>query len=85
METEYDLMATLKWSELSEIEIYLDCPMDQWDSYTSKAKLAFAMQFMMAKRNNPSLTIETAEEMSIKQLTDLSGFEVELPKEETSA
>ena len=80
-----DLMDTLKWSELAQVEEYLDTPMDQWESIGSKAKLAFAMQYMMAKRNNPSLTIEDAEAMTINQLTDIAGVEVELPKEGTSA
>lgn len=80
-----DLMDNLKWSELAQIEEYLDTPMDEWDSIKSKAKLAFAMQYMMAKRNNPGLTIEQAEEMSINELTDIAGVEVALPKEDTSA
>jgi len=80
-----DLMSTLKWAELAAIETYLELPMDEWANTTSKAKLAFAMQFMMAKRNNPGLTIEQAEEMSINQLTELSGMDVEVPKEGPSA
>lgn len=80
-----DLMSTLKWAELATIEQYLDLPMDEWANTSSKAKLAFAMQFMMAKRNNPSLTIEQAEGMSIKELTELSGMDVEVPKEGPSA
>lgn len=80
-----DLMDTLKWSELAQIEEYLETPMDEWQDIPSKAKLAFAMQYMMAKRNNPGLTIEEAETMTIKQLTDIAGVEVELPKEDTSA
>lgn len=77
----FDLMNTLKWKELSEIEDYLELPMDEWTEGKSKAKLAFAMQYMMAKRNNPSLTIGEAEEMSIQQLTDLAGVEFTVPKE----
>lgn len=80
-----DLMDSLKWSELAAVEEYLDTPMDQWEQIGSKAKLAFAMQYMMAKRNNPGLTIEDAEAMTIKQLTDIAGVEVSLPKEGTSA
>jgi hypothetical protein len=80
-----DLMSTLKWAELASIEEYLDLPMDEWANTSSKAKLAFAMQYMMAKRNNPSLTIEQAEEMSITQLTELSGMDVTVPKEVPSA
>jgi hypothetical protein len=78
-------MSTLKWAELASIEEYLDLPMDEWANTSSKAKLAFAMQYMMAKRNNPSLTIEQAEEMSITQLTELSGMDVTVPKEVPSA
>jgi len=80
-----DLMSTMKWKELAEIETYLDLPMDEWDQSPSKAKLAFAMQYMMAKRNNSSLTIEEAEAMTITQLSGLSGMDITVPKEETSA
>ncbi|MFN7583770.1 MAG: hypothetical protein ACK5P0_00265 [bacterium] len=78
---EQDLMKTLKWKELAEVEEYLDLPMDEWTEGKSKAKLAFAMQYMMAKRTNPSLTIEDAENMSIQELTDLAGVEFTVPKE----
>lgn len=80
-----DLMAVLKWKELAEIEEYLDLPMDEWQNAQSKAKLAFAMQYMMAKRNNPGLTIEAAEAMSINELSEASGVELTGPKEVTSA
>jgi hypothetical protein len=80
-----DLMNTLKWKELTEVEEYLDLPMDEWTESKSKSKLAFAMQYMMAKRNNPSLTIETAEEMSIAELSEISGMSMTDPKEVTSA
>lgn len=80
-----DLMATLKWKELAEVEAYLDLPMDEWEQSPSKAKLAFAMQYMMAKRNNPGLTIEQAEAMTINELTEASGIDVTVPKEVTSA
>jgi hypothetical protein len=80
-----DLMATLKWKELAEVEAYLDLPMDEWTESSSKAKLAFAMQYMMAKRNNSSLTIEQAEEMTITELSELSGMSMTDPKEVTSA
>ena len=78
---EQDLMKVLKWKELAEIEEYLDLPMDEWTEGKSKAKLAFAMQYMMAKRTNTSLTIEDAENMSIQELTDLAGVEFTDPKE----
>jgi hypothetical protein len=77
----FDLMNTLKWKELAEVEEYLDLPMDEWTESKSKSKLAFAMQYMMAKRNNPALTIGEAEEMSIQQLTELAGVEFTVPKE----
>lgn len=77
----FDLMNTLKWKELAEVEEYLDLPMDEWTESKSKSKLAFAMQYMMAKRNNPALTMVEAEEMSIQQLTDLAGVEFTVPKE----
>jgi len=76
-----DLMSTLKWKELAEVEAYLETPMDEWNVIESKAKLAFAMQYMMAKRTNPSLTIQDAENMSIQELTDLAGVEFADPKE----
>lgn len=76
-----DLMSTLKWKELAEIEAYLDLPMDEWTDSKSKAKLAFAMQYIMAKRNNTSITIEDAENMSIQELTNLAGVEFADPKE----
>lgn len=78
-------MATLKWKELAEVEEYLDMPMDEWTNVQSKAKLAFAMQYMIAKRNNKGLTIEEAEEMTITQLSELSGMDMSVPKEGTSA
>lgn len=80
-----DLMSVLKWKELAEIEEYLDTPMDEWVNLKSKAKLSFSMQYIMAKRKNTELTIETAERMSIKELTELSGMDIEVPKEDTSA
>jgi hypothetical protein len=80
-----DLMSTLKWKELAEVEAYLDLPMDEWTESKSKAKLAFAMQYMMAKRNNPSLTIEDAEVMTISELSEISGMNISDPKEVTSA
>jgi hypothetical protein len=80
-----DLLSTMKWKELAEIEAYLELPMDEWEQSQSKAKLAFAMQYMMAKRNNPGLTIEDAETMTITQLSEASGMDVVVPKEDTSA
>jgi hypothetical protein len=82
---EQDLMATLKWKELAEVEEYLDLPMDEWSNSKSKARLAFAMQYMMAKRTNPGLTIEEAEGMSITELSEISGMSMSDPKEVTSA
>lgn len=76
-----ELMSILKWKELAEVEEYLDLPMDEWTESKSKSKLAFAMQYMMAKRNNPGLTIGEAEEMSIQKLTELAGVEFTVPKE----
>ena len=81
----FDLMNTLKWKELAEVEEYLDLPMDEWTDSRSKSKLAFAMQYMMAKRNNPGLTIEQAEGMSITELSEVSGMSMTDPKEVTSA
>lgn len=80
-----DLMATLKWKELAQIEAYLELPMDEWDQTPSKANLAFAMQYMMAKRNNIDLTIEQAEAMTIAELSEISGMNITDPKEVTSA
>jgi hypothetical protein len=80
-----DLMSVMKWKELAEVEEYLDTPMDEWTNLKSKAKLSFAMQYIMAKRNNAGLTIEQAEAMSISELTELSGMDVTVPKEDTSA
>ncbi len=78
-------MNTLKWKELTEVEEYLDLPMDEWTNAKSKSKLAFAMQYMMAKRNNPTLTMVEAEDMSIQELTDLAGVEFTVPKEVSPA
>ena len=75
------MMSFLKWKELAEVEEYLDLPMDEWAESRSKSKLAFAMQYIMAKRNNTGLTMEQAQEMSIKQLTELAGVEFTVPKE----
>jgi hypothetical protein len=79
---ETDLLNSLKWKELAEVETYLGLPMDEWTNSPSKAKLAFIMQYMMAKRTNTSLTIEEAELMSIAELTELAGVEFTVPKEE---
>jgi hypothetical protein len=76
-----EMMSFLKWKELAEVEEYLDLPMDEWAESRSKSKLAFAMQYIMAKRNNTGLTMEQAQEMSIKQLTELAGVEFTAPKE----
>jgi hypothetical protein len=81
----FDLMNTLKWKELTEVEEYLDLPMDEWTNAKSKSKLAFAMQYMMAKRNNPTLTMVEAEDMSIQELTELAGVEFTSPKEVSPA
>lgn len=80
-----DLMTTLKWSELAEVEEYLDLPMDEWQNSSSKAKLSFAIQYIMAKRNNPNLTMEEAEKLTIKELGDMAGVEIAVPKEVTQA
>jgi hypothetical protein len=39
----------------------------------------------MAKRNNTGLTMVEAEAMTIEELTTLSGLDVAVPKEDTSA
>lgn len=78
-----DLMATLRWSELAEVEEYLDLPMDEWQNAPSKAKLSFAIQYIMAKRVNPNLTIEEADKLTIKELGDMAGVEINVPKEVT--
>lgn len=80
-----DMLSFLKWKELAEVEKFLDTPMDQWQDITSKADLTFAIQYVMAKRNNPELTMEVASEMSIRELTDLAGVEINVPKEESIA
>lgn len=67
-----DLMADLKWSELATVEEIMEAPMDEWETLPSKAKLSFALQFILAKKNKPELTVEEAEEMSIAQLSALS-------------
>ena len=82
---EQDLMSVMKWKELAEVEDYLDCPMDQWSDLKSKARLSFAMQYIMAKRNKPELTMEEAEKLTITELTTLSGMDMQVPKEATSA
>jgi len=80
-----DLMSTLRWSELAEVEEYLDLPMDEWQNASSKAKLSFAIQYIMAKRNNSQLTIEEAEKLTINELAEMAGVEINLPKEGTVA
>lgn len=75
-----DLMSTLKWSELAEVEDYLGLPMDEWQDSTSKARLAFAIQYMLAKRNDPELTMEQAQDMTIQELSEKSGIEIADPK-----
>lgn len=78
-----EFMQNLKWSELSEIETYMGCSMDEWANSSQKARLAFCMQYLMAKRIKPDLTITEAEQMTIKALTDLAGVQIS-PKEVTS-
>jgi hypothetical protein len=77
---ENDFMQSLKWSELAEIEDYMGLAMDEWTNSNAKAKLTFAMQYLMAKRKKPDLTIKVAEDMTIKQLSELAGVEIN-PKE----
>lgn len=67
-----DLMNNLKWSELAEVEKTLGAPMDEWEDLESKAKLSFALQYVLAKKNKPELTVEEAENMSIGELTALA-------------
>lgn len=76
-----DIMKDLKWSEIAEIEEYLDTPMDEWMDLRSKAKLSFSLQYLIAKRKDPELTMEAAEKLTISELSDLAGIEVMLPKE----
>jgi hypothetical protein len=64
---EEDFMQNLKWSELSEIEDYVGCNMDEWTTNASKAKLAFCMQYLLAKRVKPELTMKDAEDMTMAQ------------------
>ena len=85
MEQDFDLMSVLTWGELAKVEEYLDTPMDQWADLKTKAKLSLAMQYMMAKRVKPDLTLEQAENMSINELSKISGVEFAAPKEDTSA
>lgn len=79
-----DLLSTLKWKELTEVEEYLGLPMDEWQEAKSKSKLAFVMQYILAKRTNPDLTIEAAGDLSIAALTELSGVEIKDPKGEVN-
>lgn len=83
MQDTNDLMNTLKWGELAQVEEYLDAPMNEWENVKSQAKLAMAMYYILAKRNNPELTMEAAENMSIQELTDLAG--VGGPKDQTDS
>lgn len=83
MQDTTELMSSLKWIELAQVEEYLDTPMNEWDNVKSQAKLAMCIYFIMAKRNNPELTMEQAEMMSIQELTDLAG--VESPKGQTES
>ena len=53
-------MQNLKWVELAEIEDYVGVSMDEWTENASKAKLAFAMQYLMAKRKKTDLTLKDA-------------------------
>jgi len=78
-----DFMQNLKWKELAEVEDYVGIGMDDWTEKASKAKLAFAMQYLMAKRKKPELKITDAENLTIKELADLAGVEIS-PKEVTS-
>ena len=70
---ENDFLQNLKWVELAEIEDYVGVPMDEWTENASKAKLAFAMQYLMAKRKKTDLTLKDAEQMTIKELSELAG------------
>jgi hypothetical protein len=81
MENMENFHKTLKWKELAELEDYLDAPMDEWNNLKSKAKLAFAMQYIIAKRNNPSLTIGDAEGLTIEELGNLAGLNMIVPEE----
>ena len=80
-----DLMQMLRWSELAEIEDFLGVPMDQWEAAPSKAKLAMGIQYILAKRTKPELTLEDCQQMTIQELTDLAGVEVVDPKDKVES
>lgn len=81
LEEQNNIMQSLKWKELSEIEEYVGTPMDEWAESGNKTKLAFATYYIIAKKKNPELTMEAAENLTVQQLIELAGVEFSLPKE----
>lgn len=67
-----DFMGSLKWKELSTVEEIVGVPLDEWETTHKKSRIAFAMQYVMAVRNKPELTIEEAENMGLNELVALA-------------
>lgn len=78
-----DVLNELTWKELSEVESLSGLAMDEWETADKKANLLMVLQFIMAKRNKPELTIEEAEKMTVSQLMALATPGV-LPKVKAS-
>jgi hypothetical protein len=67
-----DLMSSMTWNEIVEVEDIVGEAIDEWEFSKKKARVAFAMQYMMAKRNKPELTVDEAGKMEIGSLMALS-------------
>ena len=67
-----ELLNELTWKELSEVEGLSGLAMDEWETADKKANLLMVLQFVMAKRNKPELTIEEVENMTVTQLMALA-------------
>jgi hypothetical protein len=70
-------IGNLKMKDLAEVEELTGLNMDEWET-GSKVKLTMAIGLVMGRKNQPDLTWEQVENMSIDELNTLTG--AELPK-----
>lgn len=70
-------IGNLKMKDLAEVEQLTGLNMDEWET-GSKVKLTMAIGLVMGRKTQPDLTWEQVENMSVDELTFLTG--TELPK-----
>ena len=75
-------VSKFKMKDLAEVEQLTGLNMDEWES-GSKVKLTMALAFVAGKKTNPELTWEQVEDMTVEEMTLLTGEDV-VPKAITS-